>query len=151
MYNINLIAGKNPGGPGFIGGKISKGARANEGMDGILVLLLDEYDQAIAYTYSKNGGDFEFNDLAYGTYKIYLDVLGIVSEPTTVTIDPTNEEIDNIHFIVNRNFIVSTSMNELSKNIQSIGTLYPNPATQQIGFNSLIMIFVGQCSAYWTK
>ena len=69
---ITLIAGDNPGGPGFVGGLITEGAGKAEGGTGIPnveVILLNESGEPVAYTYTDEEGNYTFNNIAYG--KLY--------------------------------------------------------------------------------
>lgn len=73
--DIDLIDGMNSGGPGFIGGLIIDGAGKLqiEGLAEIEVLLYNELGQPMAYTYSDEDGNYEFGNLAYGTYWLTAD------------------------------------------------------------------------------
>ena len=70
--NISLIAGTNPGGPGFIGDSVllgaNKSAAVGDALDGRMLLLATSSGQAVAYTSSNASGQFSFPNLAYGTY-----------------------------------------------------------------------------------
>ena len=60
QYDITLIVGNNPGGPGFIVGDVTQGANkvADEGdpIEGIPVMIFDMAGNAIAYTYTDANG-----------------------------------------------------------------------------------------------
>lgn len=127
---IILIQGSNPGGPGFIGGLISQGANKNgDPISGISVILLDELDQAIAHTESDVDGSYSFPSLAYGTYKVYLEVAGKTGDPIIITLSATNPSISTVDIFVDDDSWASevTSIEELQ--IGTILSVYPNPAT----------------------
>lgn len=74
--NFETIAGANPGGPGFIGGKITDGAnkKTGESLEGITVLLIDSASQKVAaYVDTDINGNFLFPDLAISTYQVWVD------------------------------------------------------------------------------
>jgi len=129
--DINLINGINPGGPGFIGGNVSLGANKKAGpgdpVEGAQVMLLDMNDQAIAYVYSDANGEFSFDNLAYGTYQVYTEVLGKETVPAIVTIGPDAPSVDDIDVRIGSTN-VSTGINNLTaQGVSNNVKLYPNP------------------------
>jgi hypothetical protein len=133
QYDINLIPGNNPGGPGFIGGLVSEGAGLHEEIDeergpgdpvaGATVIVTDLNDNPVAYTYTANDGTYGFNNLAWGTYKVWVEVLGLEPVYAIVTIGPDNPSADNINFEANSMELTSI---ESPDNISAV-SLYPNP------------------------
>jgi len=96
--DINLIAGVNSGGPGFISGLISDGAGKIE-LDGLVdieVILYNDLDQPIAYTYSDEDGLYSFDNLPYGTYWVTADYPGFDFNMVQVIIDADQETLENI-------------------------------------------------------
>ena len=94
---INMVEGNNPGGPGFIGGLVSEGANFTGGADhrgdgdpleNITMLLLDENDNPISHTVTNENGEYEFDNLAWGTYKVFIEIAGIEHVMFIVTIKP---------------------------------------------------------------
>jgi PKD repeat protein len=129
--DILMINGTNPGGPGFIGGKTSQGANiwaTGDPLSNIQVLLLDQSDNPVACQYSKSTGDFGFNSIAYGTYKIYAEVLGKTTFPATVTIDASKPSANNVKIIIGSKEITNSVIDQLSPIVKSVGNVYPNPA-----------------------
>ena len=87
--DINMVAGDNPGGPGFIGGSIADGAgKSLSELGGIMVILLDANGNPVGFTHTDEDGNYSFDNLAYGTYTIHVEILNIPSEQQTVTIRP---------------------------------------------------------------
>ncbi|MEX2590318.1 MAG: PKD domain-containing protein, partial [Chitinophagales bacterium] len=131
--NIALVAGNNTGGPGFVSGYISQGAGKVAGADAapnIPILLLDMNDNPIQYTYSDASGYFEFDDIAYGTYQLYAEVLNKETEPAIITIGPDNESIENVQLIIEGQKVITSS----DKNVVELRNwnLYPNPVQNNI-------------------
>jgi hypothetical protein len=130
-YNIYLVQGLNPGGPGFIGGLVSQGANKMSGaaIPNAEVLLLDVNDNPIAYTYSDANGNFSFPNLAYGTYKVYTEVLNKVTYPVLVTISANHASENGVSIEINSTYVGgSVSAVENAAYAQNL-KVYPNPAT----------------------
>lgn len=142
--NITLISGSNPGGPGFIGGLVSQGANKTTGvgdpLNGRILLLTDNNNNAIGYTHSDASGHFSFSNLPYGTYKLFGDALGLQNPVLTVTLSPSKASYSNIVFEEN-----STSFSGSFKWTAGIGNVnsldavnaYPNPAKDVINVSGL--------------
>ena len=104
--NIVMVTGTNFGGPGFIGGKTSKGANIwalNPGMPigNVEILLLDQSGNPVSYNFSKTTGDFGFNSLAFGTYQIYAEMPGKNTTPAFVTIDAQYPSVNDVQIVIN--------------------------------------------------
>lgn len=130
--HINMIAGNNPGGPGFIGGLVSQGANKANGpgdpVPEVSVIILDDQDNAITHTVSDINGTFGFPYLAWGTYKIYVEIPGKYSNPHIVTIGPNNPSINDLIFKVNKND-VTTGLLTFGVPVLENVEFYPNPVT----------------------
>lgn len=130
--NINMIGGNNPGGPGFIGGLVSQGANRSadvgDPLADLTVLLTDVNDNAIAYDYTATDGTYSFSNLAYGTYKVWMDVLNKTCTPIYVTISGASSSVNNANFDVNSTYITALSHNELTREL----SIYPNPAKDKL-------------------
>ncbi len=131
--SIDYIQGVNPGGPGFVGGLISQGANKGPGdpIEGVQVLLLDvnNGDEPMAVTWSDANGIFGFNNIPYGTYKVYAEVLNKTTNPVIVTIDANNPSTDAIKIVVGINIISFISETDNSLN-GIVGEIYPNPVSE---------------------
>jgi PKD repeat protein len=129
---ITLIPGNNPGGPGFIGGKVSQGANApGDAMEDVEIILLDESNNPVLYDYSSNLGNFEFPELPFGTYTIYPEVAGKYPITKTVTIDQQNPEVRNVRVSVNTKSVSVEFVEGVSESIKSISKIYPNPTAKE--------------------
>ncbi len=132
IYDINMISGNNPGGPGFVGGNVQQGANKTEGdpVADVAVLLLDANMSPVAYTYSDANGEYAFNDLAYGTYFIHTEIINLPTTPLEVTISASNPSVTAAIIEVNSTHIdgfISTAIDfEL---FNKTGRVIPNPTS----------------------
>ena len=139
-FDVFLVQGNNPGGPGFIGGSVDDGANFGGGneeagqsggsspLEGISILLLNEFDDPIAHTATDANGEFGFDNLAWGTYQVIVEVVGLEQGITWVTIGPDNPTAQ-VHFEVTEEGITTGILEQLAR--QSLA-LFPNPATEQL-------------------
>jgi len=137
---IHMIKGNNPGGPGFIGGKVSKGSNMrSDQFPGIPVILLDGMGKAVAYTYSDEDGNFAFNDLALGNYKVYADYFGIECEELSLELTESNKTVTNVEIVVNKTGIVVSLGDLIEGLVETAGKLFPNPADEQINLKLMAL------------
>ena len=132
--DINLIAGQNPGGPGFIGGNVTQGANKllgpGDAIPDVEIMLLSMNNEPHLYTYSDANGDYGFGNLAYGTYKVWAEVLGKTTVPAIVTIDANNPSITDIDLIVTSTGVTTSIDDNISEIIESVSDVYPNPVNE---------------------
>lgn len=137
--DIDLIAGVNPGGPGFVGGWVTQGAglaiggnnesrSTGDPLPNIQVNLLTLNDVPVAATFTDANGRYTFSNLALGTYKVYAEQINKVPYPLNVTLSANNPTQDNVNVLVNSNSAV-TGLDDL-RDIQIEG-LYPNPVSDR--------------------
>ncbi|MGZ5282715.1 MAG: T9SS type A sorting domain-containing protein, partial [Bacteroidia bacterium] len=127
--NIYLKIGKNPGGPGFIGGKISAGANKKEGdpLKDIQVMLFNADKEPVTYTYSDADGNFKFENIAYDTYEVYTEVIGLKTNSAYVTISEEKPKVENVVVKVSESGISTSIRSNLSEDFIAQPKLYPNP------------------------
>jgi PKD repeat protein len=135
--NIDMVTGSNPGGPGFIGGKTSKGANIwalNPGapIANVEILLLDQSGNPVSYNYSKASGDFGFNSLSFGTYQIYPEIAGKMTTPANVTIDAQHPTVNDVVIVINEKSIKTSVKPDISISISNVGNIYPNPVQEKL-------------------
>ncbi|MCF8459887.1 MAG: carboxypeptidase regulatory-like domain-containing protein [Flavobacteriales bacterium] len=126
--DVTLIAANNPGGPGFIGGDVTQGANKTDlgdPLSGIQVMLFNLSGDAIAYAYTDANGSFGFSNLAYGTYQVYVEALGVQTIPAIVTIGENEPSVDNVHILASES-LISTGIEEFDFD-GAISDVYPNP------------------------
>lgn len=132
--DIHLIIGKNPGGPGFVGGKVSKGANKTESDDisieDVAILVLDINNNPVMADVTDDQGLFSLDGLAYGTYQIYTEVEGRLTTPIIVTLDQNNASVADIDIVINSGDVVaSIAALELTDEVSTVGEIYPNPTS----------------------
>ena len=128
---ISLIAGNNPGGPGFIGGLVSQGANKQEGdpLANMSVLLMDANGNPVAHTTTDAQGQFAFPNLPYGTYMVYVEVAGVYRTPWIVTIGPDNPSATQVNFEMNDTGVHPANTTSIGDQLDAQALqLYPNPA-----------------------
>jgi PKD repeat protein len=129
--DIWMVQGNNPGGLGFIGGLISQGAnKTNTIAENIEILLFDDNMNPITHVASDINGAFAFPNLAYGTYKIYPEMINKVTIPFTVTLNATQPSINDIDFIIQHDSIYATNTVAITPPsfiVESVGFPHPNP------------------------
>ncbi|TNE79538.1 MAG: T9SS type A sorting domain-containing protein [Bacteroidetes bacterium] len=134
---IHMIAGTNPGGPGFIGGYINQGANKNgAGLDGIQVTLFTATDQPVAFATTFNAGRYEFSNLALGSYKVLVEIPGKTSSIHYVTLSQAKQSADDLNFEVN-----STDISVLNSAFAVRANLfkaYPNPVAEKLTIESTL-------------
>ncbi len=136
-YDIHLIpVGNADSGPGNIAGTISfdngKGPA-----DNVIVLLMDENENPITYIQSNETGIFNFDELAFGTYKLKIEMPGVNSEIATVVIDEETHSIE-LEFII-KGMEATLSVSDLNSIVLNVGDVYPNPVTKKASININIL------------
>ncbi len=135
-FDIYMQMGINPGGQGFIGGLISQGAnKTGEPAEEIVVILFDINDNPVTYTYTNNLGVFGINNLAYGTYKVYPEVVGLATQPYFVTIDGTNPSYNGVDMTMGDSLIAPTVVGIEMPSLPA-AIVYPNPVSEMLTFQT---------------
>ncbi len=125
-YDINLIPiSSYNAGDGNIGGTVTIGEGKGNPANNVSVLLMDENENALTYKTTNEDGVFDFSDLAYGTYKLKVEIPGKNSEIATVVIDDENQGAD-IDFVVTSSIVVLTAVPGFER-LTEAGEIYPNP------------------------
>jgi hypothetical protein len=137
--NIHLIEGNNPGGPGFVGGLVSEGANKTSGpgdpVEGVQIMLLTMNDEPVQYVYTNASGQFSFEGVAYGTYKVYGEVLNLNTIPAIVTISAPEPSVDNIGLLVTSSEVTTGVYEPAVINESAVGELFPNPTNGDAAVN----------------
>ncbi|MDD3877425.1 MAG: PKD domain-containing protein [Bacteroidales bacterium] len=135
QYNINLISTVAlSNGNGQISGSIVPGAGSKSitDIENVQVVLLDEFDTPLIYTYSDANGDFSFDNLPYGTYKIYAEVWGKDPVSATVILDNSNSTVNNVIITINEETVIASIKDLQNIYLEHISELYPNPARDNV-------------------
>lgn len=133
-FDITFIDGGVPPGNGNIGGTVDDGeglvGQNNDdrsgGLAGISILLFDENEEPIGHAVTDESGNFNFEDLAWGTYKVWIEIVGQDQAWHWVTIGPDNPSVTNIVFEVTEEGVsVTTSIEEIISTMTF--ETFPNP------------------------
>jgi PKD repeat protein len=132
--DVLLIAGSNPGGPGFIGGKVSQGANKKEGdpLKDIEVILMDNNHHPIASTWSDADGNYNFSNLALGTYEVFAEIPGLKPYPGNVTLTADKPTANNVEIKVNSSSVATSIRTAVNNELAASVNVYPNPASDHI-------------------
>lgn len=135
--NINMTTLKeSESGSGSIQGNISfqsASYQMNPASDN-LVMLLNETNECIAYQISDHDGEFSFTNLASGTYKILIEVVGRAMTPSQYTLNDEITSINNISFVITNEEILIGMEETLPQYVNYVSDLFPNPATIKTHF-----------------
>ncbi|MBI1184855.1 PKD domain-containing protein, partial [bacterium] len=130
--DIEMTGGNNNGGPGFIGGDVTQGAnKKDKPLPHIQITILDENMLAVSYTYSNNKGQFEIPNLALGKYLLFVDIPGLKSEGTWITLSKAQPRVEDVKVEINSND-VSTSIGGVYVAKLLDLQVFPNPANSTI-------------------
>lgn len=129
--DIQMVKGTNPGGKGFIGGNVRKGANKKEGepLEGIQLMVLNEDFEPVAYVYSDVDGKFEFSSLALGKYLLIAEVPGLNTNGHWIELTEGDSKVDDVVVKVNTEDIVTGVTPFTSLNSAEI---FPNPSNDYI-------------------
>ena len=131
---IFMQTGTNPGGPGFIGGKVSQGAnKKGDPMGGIQIMLRDHASGApVAVAYSDVNGNYAFRHLGLTSYDVYAEVIGVQPIPATVILSQAYKGTNYVNITVSQKQVVTSIWQP--ETIYSVAgyKVYPNPAADQL-------------------
>ncbi|MEM7367209.1 MAG: PKD domain-containing protein [Bacteroidota bacterium] len=129
---IDMIAGTNPGGPGFVGGLVSQGAnKQGDPMEGMHVLITHMDDSPLAYTLTHEDGTFSYDNLPYGTYKVWVEMWGRDLNYHVVTISPDQPSVTDLDFEISDTDVVAGGISGVDEYLlgENSWKVFPNPAT----------------------
>lgn len=135
---INLIAGNNPGGPGFVGGLVSQGANKAEGdpLSGMHVIVTNDQGDAVMHTSTDEDGEYELSNLAYGTYHIWIEMWGRNLEYHSITIAPGSEIHNNVDFEVTDENVTASGTTGIDDLLDPVSLqIFPNPLSGEQDLN----------------
>ena len=122
-------------GNGKIGGNViwydDSPINPGEPIPDVEVLLLDNENNPLTFDFSENDGYFEFDYLAFGTYKLYAEFTGKYTMPVIVTINESNPTVDDIILEVCDHEITGIEDIFYEPDI-TISNVFPNPATNNL-------------------
>ena len=130
-YNIHMhhVNGYTYG-VGNISGTITQNGKYNgTGIPAanVEVLLMDVSSQVLFFTMTNANGEFNFTDMAMGTYKVYPEMIEKSTTPTTVVLDATHPGANLVFAIQGGN--ISGIHDETTQPDFVISDIYPNPVS----------------------
>ena len=88
-----------------------------------------------AYVLTNANGTFSFNNLAYGTYKIYTEMFSLATNPAMVSLSATNPSVTGVIVVVSSSGITTginvTNITAVTGELQ----VYPNPVSDRLMLN----------------
>ena len=128
VYDITMIPDSTlNGGDGGIFGIVEEES-FREFMEDVELLLLGPENEPYKYIRTNENGEYSFDDIAYGTYKVYTEIPGIETIPVMVTLDETTP-IQEVNIIIKDGMALGIQDNTVSGVIEKMGGIYPNPVT----------------------
>ena len=140
---FNTLYGTNPGGGGFIGGKINycnlcKTSGSGTPVENLRVILADANGRAQAYTYTDKNGAFSFKNLAISKYKIKVDRPKIDNgSAPMITLTDSIRTLDKLGLTLYATYLSLTTMNGIeSTEVNGDAVhIYPNPFNKELNIN----------------
>ncbi len=125
-YIISLVPmGNIVSGSGIINGSVTMGEEKGDPGTNITIMLMDEEENILAFTESDEEGLFSFENLAFDTYKLTVEIPGKPSAIATVALHENNPEGD-VTFIV-KDAEVTLTLSDLPAFASFVGEIFPNP------------------------
>jgi hypothetical protein len=114
-------------GEGVISGNVTSiGTR--EAMENVEVLLMNESMEPYTYARSDENGDFSFEELAFGNYMIYAELMGVNTTPVMITLHEDQSEAWVEVRVAGNEASYTLSIPESLKQLTGFSQVYPNPA-----------------------
>lgn len=134
-YDVNVHLEEIPdseGGVGAISGAVSHHSNTDAQIPAhdSQILVFNSNDQAVAYAYSNENGEFTFENLAFDTYTLYAESTGLFTEPVTITLSETNPTAFDVQLELFETDI--TSVHDFTTPDTQKLEIFPNPASDRI-------------------
>jgi hypothetical protein len=124
-YDIHMVESSTVIGNGMVSGTIVKNKKSAKD---IQVMLLSHDNIPIAYIFSGQDGQFSFDQIPFGTYKIFVELLGEATHPGIIILDATHTQVRNL-FI---ELVSQIGLFEINKDkLIVLGSVFPNPCTDK--------------------
>lgn len=134
LFEMNTSMMSAPGteiGPGRISGRVisgdKRGVEANRSFYDVPVILTNQSFIPVKWTLTNEYGQFNFNNLPYGTYRLYADVTGIWPDADVIVLDESYPAADTTWIKMYHGS--PFGVEEQNMGDIRINTLYPNPVT----------------------
>ena len=131
-YDIHLVLaeGTADGNGNINGDLVGEDFKSQLDENQISLFLLDENNNALEITYSQLNSDFDFSNLAYGTYIVYAEITGLPTEAAVITLSADNPSA-NVTIEITANGATTGIGNHAALFAGAIGAIYPNPVSNQ--------------------
>jgi hypothetical protein len=108
----------------------SSGNKLNSARN-IPVILFNENHIPLLFELSDENGNYSFNNLEYGTYHVYAEKAGLLTEYAIITINDTDLVFTNLDIVIGVNKIILDSETaDISDNYGI--NIFPNPASEKL-------------------
>jgi len=136
FVNVNLeeIVGIDSG-PGSIYGslEINGNCPVSSDIEGVEIILLNENNIPLTFTTSGFNGEYEFENLPLGTYKLYAEATGLSTTAEVVSFSETNLQINDLTLELSCDQSIGVEEYPL-ENILA-GEVYPNPVYDNVNID----------------
>lgn len=116
-------------GNGSIAGTVHSGETRGL-LNGVEMVLFTHDNQPLTYIRTNEEGRFDFSQLAWGTYIVHTEIVGINASPITLTLSEDNPDTD-ISIIVQNGMAALGVEDTQSEYLDEVGYIYPNPVGNQ--------------------
>jgi len=145
FITLNMLTGTPTIGPGFLGGNVTTGANKTAGPGDPKVklnaLLFDvNQNEFIAFTRTDFNGDYEFNGVPIGDYKIFIEELGKTMTEANISLSAANATYASIDFESNsteNHPMAPLSVDNIQNENNTKYLAYPNPTSNQFRIEGL--------------
>lgn len=136
-------------GPCSIQGQILSSSSKGTALSDVDVYLLSDNDVPYRFLFSDNNGNFNFDSLDYGSYKVYIDIPGMESNPPLIELTAASQNYSGLTLVADSGYIYVLNQPEEKNRVVSNLKVFPNPARDNIyiasdmplASNSLLKVF----------
>ncbi|NPD84208.1 T9SS type A sorting domain-containing protein [Lentimicrobium sp. L6] len=131
-YDIDMVVQQSegsPNGPGKISGTIFQ-ISGKPFVADVDVIIFDENMESVVHYPTNEFGQFNFENLEYGTYVLFPQIIGMTTNPIEIIISPEHAVHQEIEISIEDGYI-SSSINEALISEESF-RFFPNPASSLI-------------------
>jgi len=126
-HNIHLVdADSYIQGPASIHGFVTQGDISEGLVESITMLLKDSNGKTILYSQTLDNGEFNFSQLAYGTYYLYPELAGCEGQTIKIILSEANPSAEIILSLLGKRILGDPE----STLVMEAGVVYPNPVKE---------------------
>jgi len=94
----------------------------------IEILLFDNDYNPLTFTITDESGNFAFENIPLGSYKLYAEATGFISFEVSVYLDENNQSVSNINLEL---YEQTVGIEEYFESVTAVGNIYPNPVREK--------------------